>query len=74
MISTDSISTIAYTGTAGNTLTSVGDMDGIIGTVLSNPTIMIGGIVLFLIAHLLDRKYSHPMFEDAWRLEEDEDK
>lgn len=63
MISID-FTTIASTGTVGSTLTSDGVMDGIIGIDLSDHIITIGIILpLFIIAHLLDRKYSRPMFD-----------
>ena len=61
MILTDPISGISTTtGTAGTTITT-GTMDSTDG----NGLIIIGILtVLFIIAHLLDRKYSYPLAEE----------
>ncbi len=61
MILTDPISGISTTtGTAGTTITT-GTLDSTDG----NGLIIIGILtVLFIIAHLLDRKYSYPLAEE----------
>tara|TARA_A100001201_G_scaffold143148_1_gene143602 strand:- start:2142 stop:2531 length:390 start_codon:yes stop_codon:yes gene_type:complete len=61
MILTDPISGISTTtGTVGTTITT-GTMDSTDG----NGLIIIGILtVLFIIAHLLDRKYSYPLAEE----------
>lgn len=60
----------ATTGTIGNTLITDGNSDSTISGV---GIIALGIIVLlFIIAHLLDRKYSHPLYEES-KLKEEED-
>ena len=60
----------ATTGTIGNTLITDGNSDSTISGV---GIIALGIIVLlFIIAHLLDRKYSHPLYEEL-KLKEEED-
>ena len=58
MTLTDLISTAASSGTVGSTLTT--DL-----TASTTPGYLVIGIttLLFIIGHLLDRKYSHPELE-----------
>ena len=70
MILTDLTFTAATTGTAGNTLTTAGESIIILGTGIFPIGII---ALLFIIAHLLDLKYSRPSFDKACRLKEEEE-
>tara|TARA_E500000318_G_scaffold44829_1_gene42364 strand:- start:978 stop:1304 length:327 start_codon:yes stop_codon:yes gene_type:complete len=69
IISTDLITGIlTTTGTAGTTI-----ITGTIDSIDGNGLIMIGILAaLFIIAHLLDRKYSYPLYNES-KLKEEED-
>ena len=61
--------TAATTGTAGSTLTTTGAEY----TVQTHGIIGIGIILLlFIIAHYLDRKYSRPLYKESMLTEEEE--
>lgn len=65
----DSTFTAATTGTAGSTLTTT----GVDYTAQTHGIIGIGIIVLlFIIAHYLDRKYSKPLYRESKLKEEEE--
>jgi len=66
MILTDFILTAASTATSGNTLTLDGDTVGTTGVDLFNQPFVAGTILLlFIIAHLLDRKYSYNLYQES---------
>lgn len=66
MILTDFILTAASTATSGNTLTPVGDTVGTAGIDLFNPPFVAGTILLlFIIAHVLDRKFSYKLYQES---------
>ena len=63
--------TLAITSTVGTTLTSDTALTGTVHTVGITGIGII--VLLFIIAHLLDRKYSRPMYDQESTSTEDEE-